>query len=52
LISASGCAARLDRVTYIEFIPVPTADGTVVLRAVVLGPVERLRRLLRKLTRA
>jgi hypothetical protein len=52
LISASGCAASLDRVTYIEFIPEPRADGTVVLRAVVLGPVERLRRLLRRLTRA
>jgi hypothetical protein len=39
-------------VTHIEFIPEPRADGTVVLRAVVLGPVERLRRLLRRLARA
>jgi len=35
-------------VTRIEFVRERTPDGTVVLRAVVLGPVERLRRLLRR----
>jgi hypothetical protein len=34
-----------------ELIPESTANGSVVLRAVVLGPVERLRRLLRRLAR-
>jgi hypothetical protein len=36
----------------VEFIPERTADGTVVLRARVLGPVERLRRLVRRLMRS
>jgi hypothetical protein len=31
----------------IEFIPTRTADGTVALRAVVVGPWTRLRRVLR-----
>ena len=35
-----------------ELIPERTADGTVVLRAIVLGPLERLRRLLQRLTRS
>ena len=34
----------------IELIPERRADGTVVLRAVLLGRAERLRRLLRRLT--
>jgi hypothetical protein len=33
----------------IEFIPERTPDGTVVLRGVVLGPLERFRRFLRRL---
>ena len=33
----------------IELIPSPTADGAIVLRAVVLTPAERLRRLARRL---
>lgn len=33
----------------IELIPERRDDGTVVLRAVVLGPLERARRLLRRL---
>jgi hypothetical protein len=37
--------------TRIEFIPERTSDGTVVLRAIALGPAERLRRLLRRLVR-
>jgi hypothetical protein len=36
----------------LELIPERRADGTIVLRAVVLGPLERLRRLLRRRTRA
>jgi hypothetical protein len=36
----------------LELIPERRADGTIVLRAVVLGPLERLRRILRRLTRA
>ena len=35
--------------TRIEFIPERTPDGTVVLRGVVLGPLERFRRLVRRL---
>jgi hypothetical protein len=34
-------------VSRIELVPERRADGTVVLRAVLLGPVEQLRRLLR-----
>jgi len=36
--------------TRVELIQERTPDGTVVLRAVALGPVERLRRLVRRLT--
>jgi hypothetical protein len=35
----------------LELVPEPTPDGTVVLRAVVVGPVERIRRLARRLAR-
>jgi hypothetical protein len=35
----------------LELIPEPTADGTVVIRAVVHGPFERLRRWLQRLAR-
>jgi hypothetical protein len=35
--------------TYVELIPVRTSDGTIVLRGVAVGPVERLRRLVRRL---
>jgi hypothetical protein len=35
----------------VEFIPVRTPDGTIVLRGVVIGPGERLRRWLRRLVR-
>ena len=35
----------------VEFIPVRTSDGTIVLRGVVVGPGERLRRWLRRLVR-
>jgi len=37
---------------HIDLIPERRSDGTVVLRAVVLGPVERLRRLMRRLAGA
>jgi hypothetical protein len=50
LICASGSSASLERVNRVELIAERRPDGTVVLRAVVLGPVERLRRLLRGLT--
>ena len=33
----------------VEFVPERTPDGTIVLRAIELGPLERLRRLLRRL---
>jgi hypothetical protein len=36
----------------IEFLPERRSDGTIVLRGVLLGPVERLRRLLRRLATA
>jgi len=36
-------------VNRIEFLPEPRPDGTIVLRGIVVGPVERLRRLLRRL---
>lgn len=35
---------------YVELIPVRTPDGTIVLRGVAVGPGERLRRWLRRLT--
>lgn len=37
--------------TQIELIPERRSDGTIVLRAVVLGPLDRLRRLLRHVVR-
>jgi hypothetical protein len=37
--------------TRIEFIQERRPDGSVVLRAVAVGPVEQFRRLLRRLTR-
>lgn len=36
---------------HIELIPERRPDGSVVLRAVVLGPAERFRRLMRRLIR-
>lgn len=39
------------RMAHVEFIPVRTPDGTIVLRGVVVGPGERLRRWLRRLVR-
>ncbi|CAA9501772.1 MAG: hypothetical protein AVDCRST_MAG45-1357 [uncultured Solirubrobacterales bacterium] len=36
----------------IEFIPERTPDGMIVLRAVTVGPTERLRRFLRRLVGA
>jgi hypothetical protein len=50
LISASSSHASLGHVTRIEFIPEPRPDGTIVLRAAVLPPSERIRRLLDRLT--
>jgi hypothetical protein len=38
-----------DLMTHVELIPVRTPDGTIVLRGVAVGPVERLRRLVRRL---
>ena len=38
--------------TRVELIRERTADGTIVLRAVALGPVERLRRFIRRLAPA
>jgi hypothetical protein len=37
--------------TRVELIPEPRPDGTIVLRAAVLGPAERLRRAVRRLRR-
>ena len=51
LISASGSAATLQSMTRIEFIQERRPDGSIVLRAVGIGPVEQLRRLLRRLMR-
>ena len=34
---------------YVDLIPERRADGTIVLRAVLVGPVERLRRFVREL---
>jgi hypothetical protein len=36
--------------TRIELIPIRRPDGTIVLRGVAVGPVERLRRLVRRLS--
>jgi hypothetical protein len=44
--------ASLDGVTRIELVPERRGDGSVVLRAVVVGPVERLRRIIRRLIRS
>lgn len=52
MIRASGWATNLEPMKRFELIPERTADGTVVLRAIVLGPLERLRRLLQRLTRS
>ena len=35
--------------THIEYIPERNSDGTLILRGVAVGPVERLRRMLRRL---
>ena len=53
LISASGSTVTLPTLpmAHIELIPTRNADGTVSLRAVVIGPLERLRRFVRGLTR-
>jgi hypothetical protein len=48
LICGSSCLTNLVRVTRVEFLPERRPDGTIVLRAVLLGPLERLRRLLRR----
>jgi hypothetical protein len=48
LICGSCFAFRLQAVTGLEFVPERLPDGSVVLRAVALGRVERLRRLLRR----
>jgi hypothetical protein len=48
LICGSCFASSLDAVTRLELVPERLPDGSVVLRAVALGPVERLRRLLRR----
>jgi hypothetical protein len=48
---ASGSAATLVGMAHIEFIQERRADGSVVLRAIVLGPVERVRRAVRRLMR-
>jgi hypothetical protein len=37
------------RMTRVELVPERRADGTIVLRAVERGPLERLRRLVRRL---
>jgi hypothetical protein len=37
--------------TRYELLPTPNADGTVIMRVVAVGPVERLRRLLRRVAR-
>jgi hypothetical protein len=41
----------VDHVPKIELIPTRAANGAIVLRADVVGPKERLRRLLRRLMR-
>jgi hypothetical protein len=51
LISASALAATLVAMAQIELIPQYRPDGTVVLRAVVVGSGARLRRFLRRLRR-
>jgi hypothetical protein len=51
LILASASPATLVAMAKIELIPEIRPDGTIVLRAVALGPAERLRRLIRRLRR-
>ena len=46
------CRKNVVHMTRVELIHERTADGTIVLRPVVLGPIERLRRLLRRLVPA
>jgi len=46
LINRSCSAASLERMSRIELVPERRADGTIVLRAAVRSPLERLRRLL------
>jgi hypothetical protein len=48
LICPSSSLSNLVSVTRVEFLPERRPDGTVILRAVLLGPLERLRRLLRR----
>jgi hypothetical protein len=48
LIWCSCCLSTLGDVNRVEFLPERRPDGTIVLRAVLLGPLERLRRLLRR----
>jgi hypothetical protein len=48
LIYDSCWGTTLGRVTHVEFLPERRPDGTIVLRAVIVGPLERLRRLLRR----
>jgi hypothetical protein len=50
-MNASGSRRILLHMFNIELIPERRADGSVVLRAVTLGPIERLRRRLRRLAR-
>ncbi len=51
-MSGSGWAATVNRAMQrIDLIPERSPDGTVVLRAVVVGPVERLRRLVQLIVR-
>jgi hypothetical protein len=49
LICPSGAAVTVKVMARVEFVPERTADGTIVLRAVVRDPLERLRRLVRRL---
>jgi hypothetical protein len=46
-MSSSGASGNLQLMSKLEYIPTRTADGTLVLRAVFLGPWERLRRWLK-----
>ena len=49
LRSRSGSSVTLTPVMpRIEYIPTRNGDGTISLRAVVVGPLERLRRLVRR----
>ena len=48
LIWASAWACILLRMNRVELVPEYRPNGTIVLRAVVVGPIERLRRFLRR----